>query len=120
GVHRGHRAAIDAAKAAGLSSGVVTFGAHPRIILGYEVQLLTQLASRLYLLDEAGPDDLLGVEFTPELARLEPEAFVDAVLRPFGTRIVAVGEGFRFGAGRRGDADLLRREAFDVRSVPLV
>ena len=120
GVHRGHRAAIDATRETGLRSGVVTFDPHPRLVLGYEVQLLTPLSRRLELLDEAGPDDVLVVEFTPELARLEPEAFVDAVLRPFGTRVVVVGEGFRFGAGRRGDADLLGREGFDVRPVPLV
>ncbi len=120
GVHRGHRAAIDAARATGLRSGVITFDPHPRLVLGYEVQLLTSLRRRLELLEEAGPDDVLLVEFTPEVAQLDPEAFVEAVLRPFGTTVVAVGEGFRFGAGRRGDADLLRREGFDVRPVPLV
>jgi len=120
GVHRGHRAAIEATKETGHRSAVVTFDPHPRLVLGYEVQLLTPLRRRLELLEDAGPDDVLVVEFTPEVARLEPEEFASAILRPFGTRVVAVGEGFRFGAGRRGDADLLRSEGFDVRPVPLV
>ena len=35
GVHRGHRAAIDATRETGLRSGVVTFDPHPRLVLGY-------------------------------------------------------------------------------------
>ena len=120
GVHRGHRAAIDAARETGLRSAVITFEPHPRLVLGYDVQLLTPFRRRLELLEDAGPDDVLVVEFTPELARLGPEEFVEAVLRPFGTEIVAVGEGFRFGAGRQGDEETLRRAGFDVRPVPLV
>jgi riboflavin kinase/FMN adenylyltransferase len=120
GVHRGHRAAIDAARETGLRSAVITFEPHPRLVLGYDVQLLTPFRRRLELLEDAGPDDVLVVEFTPELARLGPEEFVEVVLRPFGTEIVAVGEGFRFGAGRKGDEETLRRAGFDVRSVALV
>jgi riboflavin kinase/FMN adenylyltransferase len=120
GVHRGHRAVIDAAKAAGLRSAVVTFDPHPRVVLGYDVQLLATLERRLELLREAGPDDVLVVEFTSALARLAPEQFVQRVLRPFGTRVVVTGAGFRFGAGRRGDLELLRRLGLDVRPVPLL
>jgi riboflavin kinase / FMN adenylyltransferase len=120
GVHRGHRATIAAAVATGLRSTVVTFAPHPRLVLGYDVQLLAPLERRLELLAEAGPDETLVVEFTPELSRLQPDEFVDAILRPLGTRVIVAGEGFRFGAGRRGDLDLLRRLEFDVRPVPLV
>jgi riboflavin kinase/FMN adenylyltransferase len=63
---------------------------------------------------------VLVVEFTSELSRLSPEEFVERVLAPFGTRIVVTGEGFRFGAGRRGDLDLLRRLGLEVRPVPLL
>ena len=41
GVHRGHRAVIDAVVATGLRPTVVTFDPHPRAVLGYEVELLT-------------------------------------------------------------------------------
>lgn len=120
GVHRGHRTVIDTARASGLRSTVVTFSPHPRLVLGYEVQLLSSLERRLELLQEAGPDDILVVEFTLELSRLEPEEFVAQVLRPIGTRVVFAGEDFRFGAGRRGTIDLLRRLGLDVRPVPLL
>ena len=120
GVHRGHRAVIEAAKATGLRSAVVTFRPHPRLVLGYEVELLATFERRLELLEEAGPDDLLVVDFTVELSRLPPEDFVRRTLEPLGTRVVVAGEGFRFGSGRRGDLDLLRRLGIDVRPVELL
>jgi len=120
GVHRGHRAAIEAAKSAGLRSTVVTFDPHPRLVLGYDVQLLTTLPRRIELLQEAGPDDILLLEFTEELSGLEPEEFVARVLEPIGTEAVVAAETFRFGRGRKGDVELLRRIGLEVVDVPLV
>jgi riboflavin kinase/FMN adenylyltransferase len=120
GVHRGHRAAIGATKTASLRSTVVTFDPHPRIVLGYDVQLLTTLRRRVELLQEAGPHDILVLEFTEELSRLEPEEFVAQVLEPIGTRAVVAAESFRFGRGRKGDVELLRRIGLEVVDVPLV
>ena len=120
GVHRGHRAVIDAVKATGLRSTVLTFDPHPRLVLGYDVQLLTTLERRLELIEEAGPDETLVVEFTQELSRHEPEDFVAVYLTGIGARVVVAGENFRFGAGRRGDVALLRSLGLDVRPVPLV
>jgi len=120
GVHRGHRAVIEAARASGLRSVVVTFHPHPREVLGYDVHLLTTFERRIELLDEIGPDDLLVVEFTPELARLAPEEFVRSFLEPIGARTVLAGENFRFGRARSGDAALLTRMGFHVHPVPLV
>jgi riboflavin kinase / FMN adenylyltransferase len=120
GVHRGHCAAIEAAVASGLRSAVVTFTPHPRTVLGYEVQLISSLERRIELIEALGPDDLIVLEFTPELARREPEEFVAEVLDPLGTRIVVAAESFRFGKGRRGDLALLRERGLEVKEVPLV
>ena len=48
----------------GLRSTVVTFDPHPRLVLGYDVQLLTTLERRIELIGEIGPDDLFVLEFT--------------------------------------------------------
>jgi riboflavin kinase / FMN adenylyltransferase len=120
GVHRGHRAVIEEAKATGLRSAVVTFHPHPRTVLGYDVSLLATLERRIELIERIGPDELLVVAFTRELSRLAPEDFVRSILEPLGTRVVVAGEGFRFGSGRRGDLALLRRLGLEVRAVPLV
>jgi riboflavin kinase / FMN adenylyltransferase len=120
GVHRGHRAAIEAARDVGLRSAVVTFDPHPRRVLGYDVELISTLERRIELIQEIGPDDVLVLEFTPELARREPEEFVLEVLEPLRARVVVAAEDFRFGKGRRGDVGLLRRLGLDVRLVPAV
>jgi riboflavin kinase/FMN adenylyltransferase len=120
GVHAGHRRVLEAALAAGTAPTVVTFDPHPRAVLGPPTPLLSTLERRLELIAALGFEEALVVRFDDELAVLEPEAFVDAVLRPIGTRVVVAGENFRFGCRRGGDLDLLARLGLDVRPVPLV
>jgi riboflavin kinase/FMN adenylyltransferase len=120
GVHLGHRRVLEAALAAELTPTLVTFDPHPRIALGYEVQLLSSLERRLELIAEIGFEDALVIEFDLELAQLGPDGFADEVLRPVGTEVVVAGANFRFGRGRSGDLALLERLGFDARPVPLV
>ena len=118
GVHRGHRAVVDAVRATGLEPTVITFDPHPRIALGNRVELLTTLERRLELLEEAGVSDVLVAAFTPELQQLTPEKFVDRFLRATGVDVVVAGEDFRFGVRRSGDLALLERLGFEVVVVP--
>jgi len=120
GVHLGHRAVIRAAVDAGLLSTVVTFDPHPRTVLGNQVELLSTLERRLELLGECGVEDVLVVEFTEAVAALTPSEFVERYLTAIGTKVVAVGTGFRFGRSREGDVGLLRALGLDTREVPLV
>jgi riboflavin kinase/FMN adenylyltransferase len=118
GVHLGHKRVLEAAQAGGSPASVVTFWPHPRLVLGNQVELLSTLDRRLELLEETGMDEVLVVEFTPELARREPAEFARSLLREIGAQVIAVGESFRFGRGAAGDPALLRRLDFDVRVVP--
>jgi len=120
GVHVGHRRVLDAARAAGPTPTAVTFDPHPRVALGYGVELLVPLSRRLELLAEAGIEEALVVDFDLELAQLSPEAFAERVLRPIGSEVVVAGSNFRFGQGRAGDLEQLRGLGFDARAVPLV
>ena len=120
GVHLGHRRVLETARAAGATATVVTFWPHPRIAFGHQVELLTTLERRLELLAEAGVDETLVVEFTLELARLEPEEFAEQYLLRIGAEVVVAGADFRFGRERRGDLALLGELGFDARPVPLV
>ena len=117
GVHRGHRRILETARAAGTPVTVVTFWPHPRLVLGNRVDLLSTLERRIELLEEAGVDEVLIVEFTPELAAREPAEFADSVLRQIGAKVIVVGESFRFGRAAAGDPALLRELGFDVRTV---
>jgi riboflavin kinase/FMN adenylyltransferase len=114
GVHRGHRAVIEAAVGTGLASTVVTFDPHPRVVLGNRVEQISTLERRLELLAELGVETTLVASFTTELMRLEPEAFAESYLHAIGVETVAAGDDFRFGARRRGDLDLLERLGFQV------
>jgi riboflavin kinase / FMN adenylyltransferase len=118
GVHRGHRRVLETARAAGEPVTVVTFWPHPRLVLGNRVELLSTLERRIELLEAAGVDEVLVVEFTPELAGREPAEFAESLLRQIGANVIVVGETFRFGRGAAGDAALLERLGFDVRTVP--
>jgi riboflavin kinase/FMN adenylyltransferase len=120
GVHLGHRAVVRSAVDAGLRSTVVTFDPHPRTVLGNRVELLSSLERRLELLADCGVEDVLVVDFTPELASLAPEEFARRVLLGIGAELVVAGAGFRFGRRREGDLDLLAELGMEVRSVPLV
>jgi riboflavin kinase/FMN adenylyltransferase len=89
-----------------------------RVLPDYRVELLSTLERRIELLDEAGVDEVLVVDFTPELAAREPAEFADSVLRQIGATVIVVGESFRFGRAAAGHPALLRDLGFDVRVVP--
>ncbi|MDX6413834.1 MAG: riboflavin kinase / adenylyltransferase [Gaiellaceae bacterium] len=117
GVHLGHRRVLETARRVGPPVTVVTFWPHPRLVLGNHVQLVSTLERRLELLGEAGVDATLVVEFTPELAAQSPADFAETILRKIGAEVVVIGEDFRFGRGAAGDATLLEKLGFDVRTV---
>ena len=76
------------------------------------MSLLSTLERRLELLAALGVEETLVVEFSPQVAALEPEEFARAYLEAIGTEVVAAGESFRFGCGRSGDLALLERLGF--------
>ena len=85
--------------------------------------LLTTLQRRRELLKQAGVDEVVVVEFTPDVASWSPAEFVDAVLRPLRPRRIVVGENFRFGFRASGDVRTLAELGqgfFQVQALPLV
>ncbi len=110
GVHIGHQAllrdtAADAARR-GVQSVAVTFDRDPDQVVSPKTaapQLLT-LADKLKTMSTTGIDAILVVPFTPNLAGLSPEAFLDNVLLEALTpEAVHVGSDFRFGRMASGD-----------------
>ena len=116
GVHLGHahvlREARDTAARLGVDTVVaVTFDPHPMAVLRPEhaPPTLTSIETRARLLDGAGVDAVLVVEFTRELAQWSPEQFIDRILVDLlHARAVVVGANFRFGAKAAGDVSTLR------------
>ncbi len=114
GVHRGHRLVVESADTPGALRGVLTFASHPLSVLAPERQphLLTPHAGyKASLLEALGVDVLLELPFTPTLAAMSPEDFLDwlAAACPAGIAGFSVGENWHFGRGGGGNADFLRR-----------
>jgi len=89
-------------------------------VLFGEARLRLDLPSeKLALLAPLGIEQLVLVPFTPELAQLSAEDFVENVLLDtLQAQQIAVGANFRFGRNRSGDAELLKRIAAK-RDVPV-
>lgn len=116
GVHVGHRAVLErtvaAARQRGLPSVAVTFDRHPREILtpGREPRLLTTVERKAGLIQDAGIDVLLVLEFTEELSRWPADRFVtDVLVGGLHADHCVMGANFTFGHRAAGDMDLLAR-----------
>jgi riboflavin kinase/FMN adenylyltransferase len=129
GVHRGHRAVIDAvlagARAAGVPALALTFEPHPRMYFRPEVPLfrLTPEHAKLRLLAAAGLSGAVVLRFDAVLANLSAEEFVERILvQHLDIGGVAVGADFHFGRKRLGTPEFLRHEGarrgFVVALVP--
>lgn len=116
GHHRGHRAllqmVVDTARKAQGTALVLTFDPHPVKILAPQVNLrfLTSPEEKLARFEAANIDEVVFIEFTPALAAMTPEQFVETVLcRQLNIAEIFVGEHFAFGKGRSGHIDDLTR-----------
>jgi riboflavin kinase/FMN adenylyltransferase len=112
GLHLGHQALLCQAAALAPRVALVTFEPHPAQILAPEraPPRLQTPGQRARVAAALGVDTLVLLPFTRALAETSPDEFAAHLLRD-GLRpaAVVVGPDFRFGAGRRGDPDLLRR-----------
>jgi riboflavin kinase/FMN adenylyltransferase len=116
GVHRGHRAVINAARDIAAQSarpfGVVTFEPHPRQYFRPEDPSfrLTPFRAKMHELSELGCDLAVSLHFDSALAQYSAETFVtDMLAEGLGAAHIVVGYDFVFGRGRGGTPDLLRQ-----------
>ncbi len=131
GVHLGHQSVIALARAAAgeLNAllGVITFEPHPRSFFAPDAPAfrLMNAEARANRLDKLGIEQLYEIAFDADLAGLSAEAFIDDILvAQLGVRHLVIGADFRFGKGRAGDAEMLKRagreRGFGVTIAPLV
>ena len=115
GVHAGHRTILgklkESAARIGGESVVVTFDPHPRQVLHPEdtsLKLLNSTEEKIYLLEQAGVENLLVVPFTPEFSRLSSEEFARRyLLEGIGAKVIVMGYNHHFGHARQGDRNYL-------------
>lgn len=129
GVHRGHRAVINAAiaraRAHGRPAAALTFEPHPRSFFRPDepVFRLSDQSIKLRLLAATGLDGAIVMTFNAALAGLEAAQFVEQILIDrFAVSGVVIGYDFHFGKRRAGSPAFLaaegRKHGFSVDIVP--
>lgn len=113
GLHFGHRQLLSCAKKSGLPVGVMT-------IVGAKGQSLFTFAEREVIFRGNGADFVFELPFA-EIRDLSAAAFIRLLQAEFSPRAFVCGEDFRFGAGAKGNAQLLQNmDGVCAEVLPLV
>ncbi len=122
GIHQGHRVVlqpiIDLTQPLGqpyLHPAVVSFTPHPReFFSGERRPLLTPIAEKAEELSLRGIKQLILLNFDRQLASLSPQEFVEKIIvKQLQAKVISVGADFRFGKGREGTGESLKKIAAD-------
>ena len=123
GVHVGHaaviRTAVERARECGLTPVCYTFSNHPRntgldIANGDEpvVKLITNEEEKLEIIANLGMEICLSVPFDERVKNTPAEEFIsDTLIKGLNARVLCCGFNYRFGAGAKGDVELVRKIA---------
>jgi riboflavin kinase/FMN adenylyltransferase len=118
GVHRGHRAVIEAAvrvaRRDAATAAVLTFWPHPSALFHPQspTKLIQDPPAKARVLHGLGVEAIITQPFTPEFAQVAAEGFLPRLKQRLPTlAAVYVGENFRFGRGRKGDVAVLQASA---------
>ena len=115
GLHLGHQEVIGStgryAKAHGLKLMVFTFSNHPMANLMPELEpkRLIDNETKIRLMEKIGVEILVNIPFDKKLASIAAEDFL-AMLVKAGVKAVGIGDNFSFGAGGRGNVELLQAQ----------
>jgi riboflavin kinase/FMN adenylyltransferase len=114
GVHLGHRKlfrqVVQKAKKIDGTAMVFSFQPHPIKVLrpNVELKLINTYEEKTRLIEASCIDVMLTPSFTPELAAMPAEKFIEQVLvERIGVRHIVVGYDYHFGRQRKGNAQLL-------------
>lgn len=131
GVHRGHQKLIEYLREQSqrlqLPTMLMTFEPQPREFFAGSMlpARLTRFREKVQLLQSSGLDRLLCMPFNEKTAQIPASWFAqDFMTDKVGAKYVVIGDDFRFGHGREGDFQLLRRAGaklgYEVSSVNTV
>ena len=117
GVHRGHQAliqaVIDQAKELDCATALISFDPDPWVtVKGIPLsrcEHLTTTRQKINLVTEMGINNVYLLDFTPQMAALDPEQFVSRVLGQLNLKGLICGYDFRFARNGQGDARMLKQ-----------
>lgn len=126
GVHVGHKKIIKnlIEKSDGLSTTLLTFFPHPRMVLQQDsnIKLINTIEERIQLLEKTGLDTLIVYPFSKKFSRLTAKDFVrDLLIDKLNLKKIIIGYDHRFGRNRTANIDNLREFGvaldFDVEEI---
>jgi riboflavin kinase/FMN adenylyltransferase len=132
GVHIGHKTILNRLKMLADKyngeSVLITFDPHPRKVLypdtaGKDLKLINSQEEKLGLLEEAGLDNVIIIEFTREFSKVTSEQFVRDYLHDLlNARVVVAGFNHHFGFNKEGDYKQLwtwqEKYNFEAEEIP--
>jgi len=132
GVHIGHKTILNRLKMLAEKhdgeSVLITFDPHPRKVLypdtaGKDLKLINSQEEKLELLEKAGLNNLIIIEFTREFSHVTSEQFVRDFLHGIlHAKVVVVGFNHHFGFNKEGDYKQLwswqEKYKFEAEEIP--
>lgn len=122
GVHEGHKKILNklifSSKKKNLSSVVLTFFPHPRVILNKynEVKMIDTLDEKIKAFEKLGIENLIIHPFDKSFSLLSADQFIkDYLIKKLKINHIIIGYDHRFGKGREASVDDLKKygESFD-------
>jgi riboflavin kinase / FMN adenylyltransferase len=128
GLHLGHlkiiNKVLDLSKQTNGNSFVITFEPHPRIVLSqnYDMKILTSLDEKKKILERAGIENLMVINFTKEFSQFTSDEFIKKIIvEKIGALHMIIGHDHKFGRDRLGNEqkliDVGKSNNFDVTAV---
>lgn len=115
GIHRGHELLLEQLlkkKREGYATVIFTFDIPPKKALeDQNAKVLTTNEEKMHMFESFGIDYLIECPFTPKVMSMEPEVFIEMLVKSLSVKCIVAGEDFHFGRNRRGDYQMLQEYA---------
>ena len=120
GVHHGHQQilqkVVDRAKTENLTTVLLTFFPHPRMVLQpeYDLKLINTIDERVDLVAKTGVEHMIIHPFSKEFSRTSAREYVkDILVDQLNAAVVVIGYDHHYGRNRSANIDNLRQDAED-------
>jgi len=114
GIHLGHKHVLEHLVGLKICSSscpsvVATFSNHPRSVLfpSQKQGLLSTLDEKIELFEKEGIDFVYLMEFTPTLASMSPQQFIENYILPLEPKGIVVGREHFFGKNKEGNVQIM-------------
>ena len=118
GVHHGHQQilqkVVDRARAEDLTTALLTFFPHPRMVLQpeYDLKLINTIDERVDLVAQTGVEHMIIHPFSKEFSRTSAREYVkDILVDQLNAAVVVIGYDHHYGRNRSANIDDLRKDA---------